>query len=398
MGFEMQPRPGEPPSAKLPRPVESSEKAHLDISCLDRQMNLRMTVEVLLYWVVGAAYLHLGPEEFTITNAMYYITVTITTVGYGDITVKTTAGKVFTMVWIVLGLVVIFPILAEVGDRVLRLLERLAGRSTSRIPSVRTRGVLGVSLMLSPFLAGSLFFVAFEFRGESDKGEWRLIDCFYFSLVTVTSVGYGDLSFTHGDTCRRFLVVFILSSVVLVTAGIKSLINISSELHAEAKEHRLLDSFDFELLKSMAMEGRHVGGVAKTDYILTMLRLMELVDEEKVALYGNMFDSYDKDGSGVLDDADVALMEAEHTARVETAKRLSSNYCHHNFERPTGAASPPNREPVERAIDLSAVWANEQDQEGVAPDDGADAGCFISCADVACNNDGAEDARLVKLS
>ena len=65
--------------------------------------------------------------------------------------------------------------------------------------------------------------------------------------------------------------------------------------------------------------------VAKTDYILTMLRLMELVDEEKGALYGNMFDSYDKDGSGVLDDADVALMEAEHTARVETAKRLSSN-------------------------------------------------------------------------
>jgi hypothetical protein len=262
MGFEMQPRPGEPPSAKLPRPVESSGKAHLDISCLNRMKNLRMTVEVLLYWVVGAAYLHLGPEEFTITNAMYYITVTITTVGYGDITVKTTAGKVFTMVWIVLGLVVIFPILAEVGDRVLGLLERLAGRSTSRIPSVRTRGVLGVSLMLSPFLAGSLFFVAFEFRGESDKGEWKLIDCFYFSLVTVTSVGYGDLSFTHGDTCRRFLVVFILSSVVLVTAGIKSLINISSELHAEAKEHRLLDNFDFEELKSMAMEGRHVGGVA----------------------------------------------------------------------------------------------------------------------------------------
>ena len=199
MGFEMQPRPREPPSAKLPRPVESSEKARLDISCRDRQMNLRMTVEVLLYWVVGAAYLHLGPEEFTITNAMYYITVTITT------------------------------------------------------------------------------------------------------------VGYGDLGFTHGDTCRRFLVVFILSSVVLVTAGIKSLINISSELHAEAKEHRLLDSFDFELLKSMAMEGRHVGGVAKTDYILTMLRLMELVDEEKVALYGNMFDSYDKDGSGVLDDSRFAV-------------------------------------------------------------------------------------------
>ena len=139
--------------------------------------------------------------------------------------------------------------------------------------------------------------------------------------------------------------------------------------------------------------------VAKTDYILTMLRLMELVDEEKVALYGNMFDSYDKDGSGVLDDADVALMEAEHTARVETAKRLSSNYCHHNFERPEGAGSPPNREPVERAIDLSAALFTEEDQEGVAPDDGADAGCFISCTDAACNDDGgAEDARLVKLS
>jgi voltage-gated potassium channel len=65
-------------------------------------------------------------EKWSILNALYFCVVTLATVGYGDITPTTDAGKVFTIFYIVVGLSIIGGFFATLGKLLHpgRLLER----------------------------------------------------------------------------------------------------------------------------------------------------------------------------------------------------------------------------------------------------------------------------------
>lgn len=46
-------------------------------------------------------------ENMTVVDALYFTLITLTTIGYGDIIPTTTGGKLFTVVYVILGLGVV---------------------------------------------------------------------------------------------------------------------------------------------------------------------------------------------------------------------------------------------------------------------------------------------------
>lgn len=65
----------------------------------------------LLFWVVtlliiGTAFYSYA-EGWSVVDALYFSVITLTTVGYGDLTPTTPASKLFTVLYILLGLSVI---------------------------------------------------------------------------------------------------------------------------------------------------------------------------------------------------------------------------------------------------------------------------------------------------
>ena len=67
---------------------------------------LVLTVGVIFYTQV---------EHWTVLNAIYFCVVTLATVGYGDITPTTDLGKMFTIVYIIVGLAIIGGFFATLG-------------------------------------------------------------------------------------------------------------------------------------------------------------------------------------------------------------------------------------------------------------------------------------------
>ena len=52
--------------------------------------------------------------------------------------------------------------------------------------------------------------------------NWSILDSFYFSIVTLTTVGYGDISPTT-SAGKIFTIFYILSGLAIITASISVL-------------------------------------------------------------------------------------------------------------------------------------------------------------------------------
>ncbi|MFN8596544.1 MAG: potassium channel family protein [Anaerolineae bacterium] len=79
---------------------------------------------------IGTVFYH-GVEGWSWLDAAYFCVVTMATIGYGDLTPKTDAGKLFTIVYILIGLGVISGFFAVLGETVLRQRGLLLGRSAT---------------------------------------------------------------------------------------------------------------------------------------------------------------------------------------------------------------------------------------------------------------------------
>jgi hypothetical protein len=83
-------------------------------------------------------------------------------------------------------------------------------RSALRDPGFRGLALFVVVLLLS----GSLFYVVVE--------GWRFLDALYFSVITLTTVGYGDLA-PATDLGKMFTVLYLLVGLGAVAAFVTGL-------------------------------------------------------------------------------------------------------------------------------------------------------------------------------
>jgi hypothetical protein len=86
---------------------------------------------------LGTLFYH-NVEGWRWLDALYFCVVTLVTIGYGDFTPKTDGGKLFTIVYILIGLGILSGFIAVVGEAVLKerplLVKRSAAKDTQDVP------------------------------------------------------------------------------------------------------------------------------------------------------------------------------------------------------------------------------------------------------------------------
>ncbi|CAF3488926.1 unnamed protein product, partial [Rotaria sp. Silwood1] len=153
-------------------------------------------------------------QVWTFSSAMLYSATVITTIGYGNITPKTTEGKIATMIYAMFGIPLMFMCLTYTGDlladafitcysKMVNFIYRhicyrqlnssldfkrrksfeqpdSEHEQARHVPIVATLGVLALYIAMGAFL-----FAQWE--------NWHLLDGAYFCFITFTTIGFGDL-------------------------------------------------------------------------------------------------------------------------------------------------------------------------------------------------------------
>ena len=124
-----------------------------------------------------------------------------------------------------------------------------------------TKIMISIGMIIFCIMLGAVFYqLNGEFNGRFVKSMW-------WSLATVTTIGYGDLSLEK-DSSRVFTIFFMLFSVIISAAAIANISAVRDDIVREKKATAALERLDFTMLKHMDKDGD--GLVAYDEFRLSL--------------------------------------------------------------------------------------------------------------------------------
>ncbi|KAL6282578.1 hypothetical protein ACE6H2_013507 [Prunus campanulata] len=179
-----------------------------------------LSLGVTIYWFNRHHFSAI--ETHPVVDALYFCIVTMCTIGYGDITPTSTATKLFSIMFVLVGFGFIDILLSGMVSYVLDLQENYLLRSLKSVGEKKESYIfdvkkgrmrirmkvglaLGVVVLCIGIGVGVMHFV--------ERLGW--LDSFYLSVMSVTTVGYGDRAF-QSLSGRIFASIWLLVSTLAV--------------------------------------------------------------------------------------------------------------------------------------------------------------------------------------
>ncbi|XP_076264261.1 TWIK-related acid-sensitive K[+] channel 6 [Rhynchophorus ferrugineus] len=172
---------------------------------------------------------HRAGQQWKFTGAFYYATTVLTTIGYGHSTPSTVSGKLFTMVYAMIGIPLGLVMFQSIGERVNKLSSVIIRSVRSSLSCKQTTAseldLICVVTFLSSLtiLGGAAAFSRYE--------GWSYFDSVYYCFITLTTIGFGDMVALQKDNALSqkpeyvmFSLIFILFGLAIVAASLNLLV------------------------------------------------------------------------------------------------------------------------------------------------------------------------------
>ena len=287
----------------------------------------------VVFYVVSGCAIFGWYERWHWTETWYYLAVTCTTVGYGDYSPASQSGKLWACLYVPLGIVQIFSIITsrvtafEDGFEgleawFLRAFFGVEAVDTLRLPAeeyspadVRARIWYPRRVLVKalPLLVALVVFFLLQRGAGGAGGRGRtVVDALYFTVVTATTVGYGDLTPTyHADKMATGVMCIVL---VVVTANfIGAMHGLFLRRAARAGAYR--PDVEAIALGNRGRTGRSL--VSESEYVLGALARARLLDEEIVQALRRQFAWEATRGTPLGAVIDLDAMHALQTAHLD---------------------------------------------------------------------------------
>jgi len=261
-------------------------------------------VVVFLHLAVGILF-YTFVEGWHPTDALYFTAVTLTTVGYGDFYPHKPISKIFTMFFILSGVAFAGFVLGSIANWIIMRQEKAKANllldqdrvgftslPKSRIsPAQRKLIISTVALIFVIGLGAGMVHVTEGFD---------LLDSIYWSVVTCSTVGYGDLA-PKGRSMKVFTAFFTLIGTFLVVSSLGRFADVFIEHHQKKRSENILRK-QLTLSTLTEMDTAGCGTVTQQEFLEYMLCKMGKCCTEDLIKIKEQFDTLDVDGTGFLDE------------------------------------------------------------------------------------------------
>ncbi|KAM1347986.1 hypothetical protein ACFX2I_037056 [Malus domestica] len=304
--------------------VVSQYPADCDPVYVKPQFSLRQVVLLLIAYIGGGTFCFFlmrhqikGKKTNAILDSMYLCVVTMSTVGYGDLVPNSMLAKLVACVYVFTGMALVGIILGKAADYLVEKQEILLVRAIhfrekvgppELLKEVETEKVkfkcisVGI-LLLILIIVGTVFLCLVE--------NLEVMDAFYCVCSTITTLGYGDESFSTGAG-RIFAVFWILSSTICLAQFFLYL----AELCTERRQRSLVKWALTRRLTPSDLEEAdldHDKVVSAAEFIVYKLKEMGKISQEDIELLMETFKKLDIDHSGTLTTSDLISMSSQPT-------------------------------------------------------------------------------------
>lgn len=279
-------------------------------------------------WICGGIAAGMIFEGWSALTSFYVIVQIVTTIGYGDVTVHTEQGKLFMALYVLVTLVLIASFVTDAlatlvsknEDFLRKRLRVIEAKVNSHIEDeAAARAAYGwhndllvsVGLFAGYVAFGTVFFWWYEdcscsygvsaieecveHKCEETGGATKtIIDAFYMSVITLTTVGFGD--HTPRSWYGRLIGCFWMLFGVVATGNMISKVSAVFDMHS--KEDKRLKSMSREIFARI--DNNKDGFLSLMEFRSFALVKFGIITEEELVEVDQIFKAIDQDGSGHL--------------------------------------------------------------------------------------------------
>lgn len=279
----------------------------------------KVSIFLFVYLGIGAVCFCLvrdqiqGKKTNGILDAVYFCIVTMTTVGYGDLVPNSVPVKLLACCFVFSGMALVGLILCQAADYLVEKQEELLVKALhmrkkcgqvdilKEIESnrVRYKCIVAFALLLVLIIAGTIFLVTVE--------KLDLVDAFYCVCCTITTLGYGDKSFS--TEAGRIFAIFWIPIGALCLAQFFLYI---SELNSESRQRALVKWVLTRRMTNVDLEAADLdedGVVGAAEFIIYKLKEMGKINQDDISLIMEEFEELDVDQTGTLSVCDIGLAQ-----------------------------------------------------------------------------------------
>ena len=254
---------------------------------------------VVAFLLVGTAFFSIV-EGWQPDDALYFCVITVTTVGFGDLTPTSDISKLFVCAYILVGLSLFSTCLGV-------LVGKLHGLIDTRLDAMPRRRryawqILAACCITTFWLGTGTAIVAYS------EG-WNLVDSVYWAVVATCTVGFGDLTIEQLAT-RRLVTAYMLVAVGGCAVSLARLGAIGMDIETEREVERFLGR-GVSCSMLTAMDRHQTGRMDRGEFLRGMLLAMRRVEAEDVDRVLHLFDQLDPHRAGVIEIASVGSHEAD---------------------------------------------------------------------------------------
>ncbi|XP_047243065.1 potassium channel subfamily K member 3a [Girardinichthys multiradiatus] len=199
---------------------ETTQKESLDIRKQELLNTFNLSKEDFdeLEKVVLQLKPHKAGVQWKFAGSFYFAITVITTIGYGHAAPSTDGGKVFCMLYALLGIPLTLVMFQSVGERIntfvrflLHRLKKCLGMRRTEV-SLANMVTIGFISCMSTLCVGAMAFSHFE--------EWSFFHAYYYCFITLTTIGFGDYVALQNKHALQTKPEYVAFSFIYILTGL----------------------------------------------------------------------------------------------------------------------------------------------------------------------------------